>query len=211
MQQLQQLVQDIADKDASQDAALLKSVLGQLPFAALIVHPPERTMSWCNPAVETLLGYPPDELIGQCTRLLHVDAAHFAAFYAQTQPVVASGRPYRGRFWLRHRQGHLVATDHLIVPLDRIGGRPAVVSFVQSLYGQGDRTIREGMAQFTQRERQVFELTCRGLSAKRAAQELGISHRTVEIHRDRVLQKLGHASIAEMMAALLQAKGAFSL
>jgi two-component system response regulator DctR len=51
----------------------------------------------------------------------------------------------------------------------------------------------------TDREREVMELAVKGLSSKLIARELGISHRTVEQHRSRIFEKLGVASIAELI------------
>ena len=51
----------------------------------------------------------------------------------------------------------------------------------------------------TAREREVMKLVVTGLSSKVIAQRLGISHRTVEIHRTRVMQKMSVASLAELL------------
>lgn len=50
----------------------------------------------------------------------------------------------------------------------------------------------------TAREHQVFTLVAQGLSSKEIARRFGISPRTVEIHRARVLHKLGVSSLAEL-------------
>jgi len=39
----------------------------------------------------------------------------------------------------------------------------------------------------------------KGLSSKVIAKQLGISHRTVELHRSRLLEKLGAASMTELI------------
>ncbi len=51
----------------------------------------------------------------------------------------------------------------------------------------------------TAREREVMSLALKGWSSKVIAKELAISHRTVEQHRSRLLEKLGVASISELM------------
>lgn len=53
------------------------------------------------------------------------------------------------------------------------------------------------------RERQVFDGIVRGLTNKAIGQELGISHRTVEIHRARVMRKLNPATVAGLVATAL--------
>jgi len=51
----------------------------------------------------------------------------------------------------------------------------------------------------TERERQVLHLAAEGLSSKEIAARLFISPRTVEIHRARVLRKLGLSSQTELV------------
>lgn len=53
-------------------------------------------------------------------------------------------------------------------------------------------------AQLTAREREVIVLALEGLANKEIASRLGISHRTVEIHRSRVIQKMGAGSLLDL-------------
>lgn len=52
---------------------LLERILASLGEAVLVVDPESREISECNTAVERMLGYRVDELVGQSTRVLHVD------------------------------------------------------------------------------------------------------------------------------------------
>ena len=58
--------------------------------------------------------------------------------------------------------------------------------------------LRAYLDKLTTREREVLEVTTRGLTSKEAARELGMSHRTVEVHRDRIRKKLGIRSLTEL-------------
>lgn len=59
----------------------------------------------------------------------------------------------------------------------------------------------------TERERQVMDLAVAGLPSKVIAQRLGISHRTVELHRSRVLEKTGVGTMAELIGIAAQHRG----
>jgi two-component system, LuxR family, response regulator FixJ len=59
--------------------------------------------------------------------------------------------------------------------------------------------IRDRIASLTPREREVLELIVRGLASKVMAQEMGVSTRTVELHRSRVMGKMGANSIAQLV------------
>ena len=54
------------------------------------------------------------------------------------------------------------------------------------------------LAQLTAREREVIVLALDGLANKEVANRLGISHRTVEIHRARVMHKMGVSNLLEL-------------
>jgi FixJ family two-component response regulator len=57
----------------------------------------------------------------------------------------------------------------------------------------------ERLQMLTSREREVLDLALKGNSSKGIALELGISHRTVELHRSNLIEKLGVASITELL------------
>jgi two-component system response regulator FixJ len=59
--------------------------------------------------------------------------------------------------------------------------------------------IRERLLELTAREREVFELVATGKPNKAAAFELGISQRTVEIHRAHVMDKLDARNLADLV------------
>jgi FixJ family two-component response regulator len=58
----------------------------------------------------------------------------------------------------------------------------------------------------TEREREVLELVSVGRRNKQIADDLGISVKTVEVHRARAMEKMGAASIAEVVRAMLSSK-----
>lgn len=59
--------------------------------------------------------------------------------------------------------------------------------------------VTRRLAGLTAREREVFDQVVIGKPNKVVASEFGISEKTVEVHRARVMQKLGAASLAELV------------
>ena len=57
------------------------------------------------------------------------------------------------------------------------------------------------------RENEIINLLVDGLSSKHIAQMLNISHKTVEIHRTHIRQKLGTESIAQIVNMVLMCRG----
>lgn len=69
----------------------------------------------------------------------------------------------------------------------------------------GDRYER-GLAQLTPREAEVLQLMLTGKASKVIARELGVSHRTIDIHRGRVMEKMQVKTLAELVRMELSAR-----
>jgi FixJ family two-component response regulator len=67
------------------------------------------------------------------------------------------------------------------------------------LANQEIREIDERLATLTPREREVFFLVATGLANKLVADELGLSEKTVKIHRGHVMQKMGAPTFADLV------------
>jgi two-component system response regulator FixJ len=75
----------------------------------------------------------------------------------------------------------------------------------QRAHLEGVQTLH---ASLTPREKQVMELIVKGLANKVIAFDLELSQRTVEVHRARIMDKMGVRSLAELVrqAVTLQSK-----
>jgi len=70
------------------------------------------------------------------------------------------------------------------------------------LAAAGERARREAsLAGLSQREREVLALVAQGLANRAIAERLAISPRTVEVHKARIMSKLGAGSVAELVRA----------
>jgi len=65
--------------------------------------------------------------------------------------------------------------------------------------------IRNRIDSLTRREREVMELVVEGKANKSIARELGISQRTVEIHRARVMEKMEVRSVPRLVQLVMTA------
>jgi FixJ family two-component response regulator len=96
------------------------------------------------------------------------------------------------------------AVDFLEKPFDDAQLRAAIetafaieerrVEHADELRDDAQRLVR-----LTDREREVMEQATRGLHAKEIAAALGISPRTVEVHKSRLMAKLGVRNVAELV------------
>ncbi|OQW41935.1 MAG: DNA-binding response regulator [Proteobacteria bacterium SG_bin4] len=62
----------------------------------------------------------------------------------------------------------------------------------------GHQEIRSSLIKLTRREREVMLLAVQGLANKEIASCLGISHRTVEIHKSKIMQKTGATNLIDL-------------
>ncbi len=96
------------------------------------------------------------------------------------------------------------AVDFLEKPVDEDRLLSAIKDAVeQDIRTRRDRDklseIQGRVARLTRRERQVFRLVVQGKLNKQAAAELGMSEKTVKVHRARVMQKMEADSLAELV------------
>jgi two-component system response regulator FixJ len=68
---------------------------------------------------------------------------------------------------------------------------------------------QERLCQLTPREREVLEHLVAGKTHKVAARELGISYRTVEVHRAHIMEKLKANGISDLVRIVLKAPQPF--
>ncbi len=64
---------------------------------------------------------------------------------------------------------------------------------------QREHHVRERYESLTPREVEVMAMVVRGCANKVIAMDLGVSQRTVELHRARVMQKMAARSLAELV------------
>ncbi len=94
-------------------------------------------------------------------------------------------------------------SDHALLERVQHAVQVAVESFAETAR---HRAIREKIDQLTPRESQVMDFVVDGLANKQIAGRLGLSERTVEIHRSQVMKKLAVDSVADLVRAALAAR-----
>jgi len=101
--------------------------------------------------------------------------------------------------------------DFLEKPFEETDLRAAIEKGLQREMGRVQREAaasetNENLAKLTPRERQVLEQAGKGLHAKEIARVLGISPRTVEVHKASVMSKLGARNVAELVRFAMSAE-----
>jgi RNA polymerase sigma factor (sigma-70 family) len=118
----------------------------------------------------------------------------------------------------------IVITAHGDVPSARAAFRAQAVDFLEKPFDDAQlraaidsalaleerrlerRDDAQKLERLTPREREVLECAAQGLHAKEIAARLGISPRTVEVHKTRIMEKLGVRNVAELVRFSLGTK-----
>lgn len=104
------------------------------------------------------------------------------------------------------------ALDYLVLPMDENALAAAVERAgreAETHRSQRQRAVqaRQRIATLSQREREVLDRLASGCSNKVIARDLDISPRTVEIHRMKMMGKLGARHAAEAVRLRIEAEG----
>lgn len=107
------------------------------------------------------------------------------------------------------RQAFLAdAVDFIEKPFDQ----GQLLAAIEAAFSREERRIAEALprareqerlASLTAREREVLEYVARGLHAKEIGASLSISPRTVEVHKARIMAKLGARNVMELLRIVL--------
>lgn len=192
---------------------MLKAMIATSPIAAVISNPhlPDNPIVECNDAFAALTGYRPDEIIGRNCRFL-------------TGPDTEPDLSEVLRIAIRDRRAALVEILNykkdgtpfrnavLVAPL--FGPDGELEYFLGSqmeVEGDDDRSddrrdaARTRIAALSPRQREVLLLMAEGLLNKQIAWKLGLSERTIKMHRSALLRSLGLETTADAIRLAVEA------
>jgi len=164
-----------------------------------------RTIVDCNARLCEMFGVSRSALIGQSFRVLYPSVAEFERIGKRMEPILnASGRYADNRMMKRVGNLHGAFAGETFWchvsgrALNRAAPHEAGIWVFEDL---GSR--RSSKAELTPREREVAAQVMKGLTSKEIGKALAISHRTVEIHRARLMRKYKASTTAELVQKLI--------
>ncbi len=160
-----------------------------------------RAMVDCNQALCEMFGASRDQLVGQSFLVLYPSAAEYERIGERLVPILNARGHYADDRLMKRLDGRF--KDQLFWchvtgrALDRDDPHAAGIWSFEDL--SAHRPVK---ADLTAREREVAALVLQGLTAKEIGKALGISPRTVEIYRARLLRKYQAGSSVELVQKL---------
>lgn len=122
------------DKELQATRSILSTTLESMGDAAFVIDPENRTILQMNKAAQTIFGYEPNELIGQNTRLIHVNDESFEKFGAHSEPALEVEGVFRTHQKLRRKDGQVIDTEVTVSTLDdKVGWGDGVLSIVRDV------------------------------------------------------------------------------
>ena len=106
----------MGQKDWQQSVDSLLRVAIEQTTEGVIITDVQGTITYVNPAFESMSGYQKSEVIGRTPRILQ-SGEHDAAFYRQLWDTIRAGGVWRGRFVNRRRDGARYIVDATITPV----------------------------------------------------------------------------------------------
>lgn len=161
-----------------------------------------RTMVDCNQALCAMFGASREELVGQSFQILYPSADEFERMGQRIAPILNAQGCYADDRIMRRVGGRLRGQPfwcHVTGrALDRSDPHALGIWTFEDLAAR-----RPVQAALTPREREVAALVAQGHTAKAIAKALGLSPRTVEVHRAKLMHKYQAATTPELVRKLM--------
>lgn len=156
----------------------------------------DRLIRRCNLRFAEMFGFAPPELEGQSLRMLYPSDEEFHRVGAVGLERMRGTGRYADERIMRRADGALFWC--------RVRGQSLTpeAPFARSIWSFADLSDQRPVAALSQREREVATQLAEGMTSKEIARRLGISHRTVEVHRARLIRKFDARNAAELVARL---------
>jgi PAS domain S-box-containing protein len=161
-----------------------------------------RTMVDCNQHLCEMFGAAPEQLIGQSFQVLYPSAAEFERTGARIAPILNRRGTYADDRIMKRLDGRFKGETfwcHVTGrALNQAAPHEAGIWTFEDM--SATRPVNVGL---TAREREVGALLLDGLSSKEIGRLLGISHRTVEIYRARLMRKYQASNTGDLVHKLM--------
>ncbi len=157
-----------------------------------------RVMKSCNDALSVMFGYRSGQLDGQSFQVLYPTIDEFLRTGDRIIPVMNAKGVYSDERIMRRANGELFWCH---VSGRAIDARDPLGAGVWTFEDVSEK--RPVTAELTPREREIAALLVNGKTSKLIARETGLSPRTVEMHRAKLMRKFSASTSSELVHKLV--------
>lgn len=163
----------------------------------------QRTIVDCNQALCEMFGAAREQLVGQSFQVLYPSADEYERTGARITPILGRSGTYADDRVMKRVDGRFKGETFWCHVTGRALHREA--PHEAGIWSFEDLSSRRAVkAELTGREREVAAFLMNGLTSKEIGKALGISHRTVEIYRARLMRKYQAHSTPDLVHRLLE-------
>lgn len=198
---------------------LISEMITASPVAAVISNPrlPDNPIVECNAAFEALTGYERDEIIGRNCRFLRGPGTE-PDLTEELRLGIREGRPVLVEIINYKKDGTPFRNAVMVAPIFDAQGeleyflgsqvdvsKAADLDAANTLGAARSQAARDAVALLSPRQREILVHMAAGKLNKQIAYELGLSERTVKMHRSSVIRTLGVRTSADAIRMAVEA------
>jgi PAS domain S-box-containing protein len=170
------------------------------PVGMCVSH--NRIIQTCNDALANMFGYERHALVGQSFLVLYPTPDEFERTGARIAPIMSAKGHYSDERIMKRASKELFWCHVSGRAFDPNDPHAAGVWAFEDLSEK-----RPVTAELTPREREIAALLVEGETSKQIARRVGLSPRTVEMHRARLMRKFSASTSSELVHKLLGVTG----
>lgn len=173
-----------------------ETIFQQAPVGMCISH--NRIIQACNLALGKMFGYVPADLVGQSFLVLYPTPDEFERTGARIVPIMNSKGRYSDERIMKRQDKELFWCH---VSGRALQAHDALGSGIWTFDDLSEK--RPVSAHLTAREREIAALLVEGNTSKEIARDIGLSPRTVEMHRAKLMRKFSASTSSELVHRLM--------
>lgn len=158
----------------------------------------QRIITFCNQALHEIFGYAQKALTGLSLETLYPSHGEFEHIGERAFQIMQKTGFYSDDRIMKKAQGELFWCHVTGRTLNRRDPFAMAVWVFEDISATRPVTV-----ELTKREREISQLLVTGKSSKQIALDFGVSHRTIEAHRARLMRKYSVKTSSELIARLL--------
>ncbi|CAN5224284.1 LuxR C-terminal-related transcriptional regulator [soil metagenome] len=158
----------------------------------------QRVIQACNIALARMFGFEREAMLGQSLLMLYPTPAEFERIGARIVPIMNEKSSYSDKRIMKRADQELFwchVTGCTLSPED---------PHSEGIWTFEDLSEKHPVtAELTPREREISSLLVEGKTSKLIARQIGLSPRTVEMHRAKLMRKFAAATSSELVHRLM--------
>ncbi len=185
---------ELRTEDCFRDGDFAELAYLNAPVGLVVTE--NRVIRDCNHAFANMFGYARSDLKDRLFAMLYPSQAEFVNIRDRGVPALRASNSYWDERVMARKDGTLFwcrVRGHSFTPEEPL---------MRAVWSFADLSETRPYVPLTAREREVISFLTDGMTSKEIAREIGLSYRTVEVYRARILKKFGASNTSALFVSL---------